>query len=273
MAKGSAWRWVVAAGLALAAPALWAQALTVPGTGACEVLLRKLAAAFMAAHPGMELQVPPSIGSTGGVRAVLQGQAVLARVARPLRPAESEAGLRQHVFARDAVAVVVGERATVRELSSATLADILAGRVSRWSALGGPDAPIRLLTRETTETSTQILTRAFPVLAGVAVTPQAKLAIHDHDMLELLDRYALALGWITASSLDGGRARLGLVAIDGVAPSAENVAAGRYPATVDYALVYRDGELNPAARAFLAFLASAEGQRALTQAGVVPLGR
>lgn len=273
MARRLAIRWLALVAVAFFAPAVWAQALTVPGTGACEVLLRKLAARFMALRPDIALEVPSSIGSTGGIRAVLDGEAVLARVARPLRPSESEAGLRHQPFARDAVAVAVGERVAVRALSSAALADIIAGRITRWSALGGADAPVRLVAREATETSTRILASAFPALAGVAVTPQAKLAIHDHDMLELLDRYGHALGWITASSRDGARTRLALVDIDGVAPNAANVAAGRYPAAVEYALVYREGALAPAARAFLEFLGSAAGQRAMVEAGVVPLGR
>ena len=141
--------------LGLAASVMQAAAaeLVIPGSGDCEFILNRLAAEFEKAHPGRRVQVPPSTGSTGGVKAVLQNEAVLARVARALKPEESQAGLKHVVFARDAVVFAVGEKVTVKSLNAAQLADLFGGRVSNWREVGGEPGPVRLVVREEGETS------------------------------------------------------------------------------------------------------------------------
>ena len=82
-----------------------ADILKIPGTGACEVLLRNVAKAFNARYPQNRVEVPPSIGTVGAMRLITSDQAVLVRVAReylrednrtvvtlkPVSPQESEA--------------------------------------------------------------------------------------------------------------------------------------------------------------------------------------
>ena len=65
-------------------PGLAAETLVIPGTGSCEAILQELAGAFNAAHPGLEVSIPPSVGSQGGWRALSSDQCVLARIVVPL---------------------------------------------------------------------------------------------------------------------------------------------------------------------------------------------
>jgi phosphate transport system substrate-binding protein len=60
-----------------------------------------------------------------------------------------------------------------------------------------------------------------------------------------------------------------VLSVDGVAPSPENLQSGAYPFTVNYYAVYRRGDTNT--EAFVNWLVSAEGQRAVQQAGYIPL--
>ena len=54
-----------------------ADVLEIPGTGACEVLLRAVADAFNREHTEHRVIVPPSIGTVGGMRLITGDQAVL----------------------------------------------------------------------------------------------------------------------------------------------------------------------------------------------------
>jgi phosphate transport system substrate-binding protein len=67
--------------------------LSVVGTGDGIDLLRALGAAYTADHPDINVIVPPSIGSGGGIAAVGSDKEVLARIARPLSDTEKQAGL------------------------------------------------------------------------------------------------------------------------------------------------------------------------------------
>lgn len=246
-----------------------AETLIIPGSGANEVLLKQLAEDFQHQYPSDQVQVPPSIGSSGGIKAVMNDETILARVGRPLREAEAKAGLKQWIFARDAIAFAVGEAVTVRSLSSSQLADIYSGRIDNWRTLGGADAPIRLLVREATETSAEILRRAFPALQKLDSLQQAKLVNHDYEMIELLDKYKTALGWMTASSLPSARTGIHLLAIDGASPTRPDMASGKYPALLEFSLVFKEERLNEIARRFIAYIASPAGQQILKENGVV----
>ena len=56
--------------------------LVIPGTGACQDLLRQLATAFNATGPGFKVVIPDTTGSNGGIRSVQNKEAALGRVAR-----------------------------------------------------------------------------------------------------------------------------------------------------------------------------------------------
>ena len=60
-----------------------------------------------------------------------------------------------------------------------------------------------------------------------------------------------------------------VLAVDGVTPAEENLQSGAYPFTVNYYAVYRKGDANTAA--FVDWLVGEEGQKAVRQAGYVPL--
>ena len=60
-----------------------------------------------------------------------------------------------------------------------------------------------------------------------------------------------------------------VLAIDGVSPTAEHLQSGAYPFTVNYYAVYRKGDANT--EAFVNWLVGEEGQKAVAQAGYVPL--
>src|SRR3989442_14230225 len=80
----------VAAGIILAAlsvcppqaRAAELEAVTLPGTGDSQDLLRALAQSYAAQYPGRQVTVPNSIGSDGGVRGVGTGGSPIGRVPR-----------------------------------------------------------------------------------------------------------------------------------------------------------------------------------------------
>jgi phosphate transport system substrate-binding protein len=117
----------------------YAEQLIIPGTGACEILLKELAKEFNAEHPEHEVVIPPSVGSTGGIRQVWEGEAELGRVARDFKKHELNYSLKRLVFARDMVVFVVGSKVGVTNLSAQQLADVFSGKIENWKQVGGND--------------------------------------------------------------------------------------------------------------------------------------
>jgi phosphate transport system substrate-binding protein len=249
-----------------------ADILVIPGTGACEALLRDLAIVLNARQgQGQEVQVPPSVGSSGARRMVADGESQLGRIARPLGGKASEDGLQYLPFARDAVVFAVGAKVTVRGLSSDQLKAIFQGKISHWQAVGGPPGPIRLLLRQPGDVLLDAVWRYWAPWQA-AFSPQAKVVHHDAEMVALLQKYKYSLGMVSSSSINGLEAALRPVALDNIVPSPANVAAGKYKLQVEYGLIYKDN-LNDLARDFIAFLFSKDGKAIMKHHGVIPLER
>src|SRR3972149_9421811 len=82
------------AGWLLAATAVQAQQLRRGGTGSALGLLQQVGAEFTNAAE-IKIDIVPSLGSTGAIRALADGKLDLAVSARPLKSAEAAAGLAQ----------------------------------------------------------------------------------------------------------------------------------------------------------------------------------
>jgi phosphate transport system substrate-binding protein len=254
-----------AAGLAL----LWAglataATYTIPGAGPPELGLRALAAEFMRQRPGTAIEVPPSVGIAGGLRALQSGEAVVARLARRLTEEELRSGgLQQVVYGADAVVFVTGRDVPVTNLTDAQALALFSGATDDWETLGGPPAPVLVFYREPSEIAHQAIRRHLPAFGQLKFTASAKLANSDTEMREGLARYRTALGWMTLSTSDVRDDRIRALSFNGIAASADTVASGRYPMKVEHVLAWRESQLNEDMRRFLAFVTSAEGAQVL----------
>ncbi|MHC1712444.1 MAG: substrate-binding domain-containing protein [Solidesulfovibrio sp.] len=168
------WRWsltawaamlalIVCLGLPPRAMAGEQTVLIISGTGDSEALLRAVAARFIEDNPDVLVEIPDSIGTSGGIKAVLAGKAALARTARPLREEEKALGLQELVFATAPVVFAVHPSVTgVAGLTAAQALDIFSGKTKNWSELGGAPGPISRVIREMPETSRAVLNAAIP---------------------------------------------------------------------------------------------------------------
>ena len=96
----------VALGLVAFSPAASADGLRIGGTGVALGGMSLLAEAFEAAHPDTEIEVLPSLGSSGGVKALLAGAIDLSVSSRALKDAETEKGAIARLYATTPLAVV-----------------------------------------------------------------------------------------------------------------------------------------------------------------------
>lgn len=250
-----------------------AATLTIPGTGACEAVLRSVATAYERTHPLAKVVIPPSVHSGGGIRQVLSGDAVLARVSRPLTPEEAGGKLVCRVFARDAVVFAVGYGVRARNFTIRQIADIFSGKTERWDDLDAGKGTIRVLLREEGDASLKAIKARYPEMRDLRFTNQGKILYHDGEMVDMLQKYRNSIGFATMSSLGAASAAVAPISINGIAPTKESISAGRYPVLIEFALVYREGALPPEAREFVEFLYSRPGRTVLSEHGLSPIER
>jgi phosphate transport system substrate-binding protein len=257
----------IAFGLALAlamtsGPAR-ADDLQIVGTGDGIDLLRALSGDFMQ-EKSDRVEVPPSIGSGGGIAAVGAGKAVLGRVARKLTAPELASGLSYVPVARLPSAFFMHPGTGVTALTSDQLADVYAGRVMKWSELGGADLPIKVVRREDSDSTLTVLRVMMPGWKDLQITEKSKTSTTTQDAIETVRDVAGAIGFGPYSmTLEPAVAVLKINGHHPLEPA--------YPSSVELALIYKDATITPAARAFVDYVKSAKARTVMARSGGVPI--
>ncbi|ASC70455.1 phosphate-binding domain protein [Halomicronema hongdechloris C2206] len=126
--------------------------LTIDGSVTLVALVKQFQLAYTQVNPNIPTTygVPAGQpnGSNAGLQHLLNDEVVMAFSSRPLTAEERQAGLQAIPFARDALAVVVGQTNPFNDsLTLSQLQQIFQGQLTNWSELGGPNAPIRVINR------------------------------------------------------------------------------------------------------------------------------
>lgn len=196
----------------------------IAGSGSNIPLVRAIVAAFRQRHPEAQVIVDDSVGSSGGVRAVLDGVVHLGVISRPLKGSERRLGIQAvpHV----AVPVVLGAHPDVVDdsLSSDALASLIRGGDARWS--DGTHAV--LLEREEGDSSYRILYAKNPKFRDAQEARKGRathwrVLLHDTEMTAAL---AHTPGGV-------GLADLGVIRLTPVGPRVVRI-DGLDPAAPDY---------------------------------------
>ncbi|HYH39168.1 MAG TPA: substrate-binding domain-containing protein [Azospirillum sp.] len=268
-------RWVAVlllAGAVLAGPgAARAESLTMGGSGWSLGIMRELAAAYTRRHPEVSITIPASVGSAGGVRAVLAGTFDAAFSGRPLSAAErAEGAVATPVFRTPFVLAVSTAVAGRLSLTREEVVKAFDLAIPAW-----PDGtPLRVVFRPASESANDVLIAAFPGIAPVLDQGRKRRGAivlqTDQDVMKQGEQVP---GTLIPNALVGilaERRALKPVAIDGVVPSAETLADGRYPMEVALRIVLGP-KSGATVRDFIGFVRSAEGREIMLRYGALPV--
>ena len=248
--------------------------LRIGGTGAALGVMSRLAAAFAEQEPGVAVEVLPSLGSSGGIRALGEGAIDIAVSARPLKPEEAAAGLRSAPLSRTPFVMVSSRAPASGETGSGFAAGALAGFYAAPAATWPDGTPLRVILRPRSDSDSAFLERHFPgmaeALAAARSRPGVPVAQTDQENFVLAGDIEGSLTTATLTQVVTENPQLTPIPIDGVAPTLENLENGGYPYFKDMIIAHR-ADSRPAALGFLAFIASPQGRRILRDAGNLPL--
>lgn len=243
--------------------------LALAGSGSNLPITRALVSALPDAEGALPV-VHPSIGSGGGIRALLDGVVDVALVSRPLKERERALGLVSVPYARVPVVVAVHSDVPDLDVTTPQLVAIYAGHRGTWS----DGSRITVLQRERGDSSHRAVSNA---IAGFAETNEGayrdgrwRVLYHDDVMTDSLDSTPGAVGLFGQGRVPSSRSIRALT-VDGVPPTVESLARQRYPFTKDLAFVTLGQPTGTAAK-FIDFVQSQDGRAVIETAGALPLG-
>ena len=244
--------------------------LRIRGSDTMLPLLVLWADGFMAAHPGVVVEIEG--GGTGtGIRALIRGNVDLASASRPLRAEEARGLLERQgslgyavLTARDALSVYVHPSNPVHDLSLAQVRAIFTGEIHNWKEVGGHDARIQILGRNPASGTHGFF--AEHVLQGEEYTRQARVRPTTAGIVKTVQEDPAAIGYGGIGYAKEVRA----CHLEGVAPTAENVRRGKYPVS-RYLYLYTAQPPAGLVQVFIDWVLGPEGQGLVPEAGYVAL--
>jgi len=230
--------------------------ITIEGSTSMVTLNQNLKMSFETQFPGTIVTTQAN-GSTKGIEALLNRQADLAAISRPLSPAEVSQGLRAVPIAQDQIAIVIGVNNPLSQtLSPEQVKGIFQGKITNWSEVGGVNKPIRVINRPAISGTHNGFKELVLGGENFGTTPNITTLNQDATTPLLRSLQDDGIGYATATQVLN-QSTVRVVAINGLTPAAQ-----QYPYTRTLYYAYRD-PASPAAAALLGYVLSPSGQQAL----------
>jgi len=152
-------------------------------------------------------------------------------------------------IALDIKVVVVHPSNPIQSITLNQLRRVQGGEITTWAPLGGGDHPIAVVYRNHCPQRPESVLEA--AVANRRYGPQGIRVFTSQDLVDGVARYRNSIGVV--SRLFAGRANVKTIRVDGIEPTPEAAAAGRYPLTGPLFLVVAT-PVGEEAAAFLRFL-------------------
>lgn len=223
---------------------------------------------FSALNPDVAFEYNAT-GSSDGVKGANEGTYMLGTASREIKEDEKAWKLTEKVFAYDGIAVVVHpSNEAFSDITTEQIAQIFKGEITNWSELGGADAPIVVVSREDGSGTRG----AFEELLGFedALTQEATIAEGNGNVQSTVAGNENAIGYVSFTYIDE---TVKALKVEGVAPTTEDVLNETYPISRPFVMIYHEDNLSDAAKAYIDFLMSADGQKIVEDEGGIPLAK
>lgn len=241
--------------------------LDIAGGTAHIPVMKKAAQNIMSANPDIRITVAGG-GSGVGVKQVGEGLVGIGNTGRPLKEGEiKEYGLKTFPFAIDGVALAINPANPVKELSTAQVADIYAGKIKDWKEVGGEPGAINVYGREDGSGTRETFTDK--VLGKATLAPSVNVVSSNGAMKTAVAQDRRAIGYVGIGHLE--KSIKGLV-VDGMVPSQENAANGSYK-IVRELYMNTKGEPSGLTAAFIDYIYSKDGAEIVSESGYIPIAR
>jgi len=232
--------------------------ITIEGSTSAAVLFEVLAEAFMEKNPEIKVEIMAN-GTNAAIKAVRNYNADFGMVSRHLKANEKTPGMKEIIIAWDVLAVVVNPENRIGNLQRDQISAIYSGRITNWSAVGGSDMPIHVISREEGSGTYQ----AFRSLAGIEkVTRSAQVTDGNGSMLEGVAGKINSIGYVSMGFINN---RVKVISIDGIYPIKENILNNLYTLKRPFSLIYYEQREKNGTDEFIEFLHSDEARSIISK--------
>ena len=241
------------------------KSVSTDGSTSMEKVIGALGEAFKNQNDGVNFTYNPT-GSSAGITAVEEGRCDIGLASRNLKDEEKAKGLKETVLALDGIALVVNPANPVSDLTLETIAKIYTGEITNWKDVGGDDAQIVLIGRESGSGTRD----GFESITGTKDACQYRQELTSTgDVITAVAGNPAAIGYASLASV---KDTVKALKVNGVTPSEATILDGTYTVQRSFVMVTKEGQaLSETAQKFFDYALSAEAADIIRGAGAVPI--
>lgn len=256
--------------IAASGPAFAKETVTISGSTTVLPVMQKISEHIMKKDPSLAIELSGG-GSGNGIKALNDGLTQVAMSSRKIKDSEVKAAASKNVspyeiaVAIDAIVPIVNPKNGVADISLDNLRKVFKGEIKNWKELGGSDAPIVLISRDTSSGTFE--TWESLVMKKERISPRALLQNSNGTVVQGVAKNPNAIGYIGLGYVVPS---IKAVNIGGVHASSQTAANKSWPLSRELFL-YTNGVPAQAVKKITDYCLSEEGQNLAKEAGFVPL--
>lgn len=218
-------------------------------------------------------------GSGTGFVALQEGRVALAASSRPIKASEAESlaalgnftsPAAEQIIAIDGLAVILHPQNPLNALTTGQLAQVFAGEVQTWEALGGRGGPIHLYARDDNSGTYDTFKELVLLSHGKSLAASSQRFESSEQLSDAVSQDPQGIGFIGLPYIRQAKA---LAIADGesqpMLPSTALIATEDYPLSRRLLFYNAPNEPNPWAQALVKFAHSSQGQTLVADNGFI----
>lgn len=245
--------------------------ITISGSDTLVNLAQAWAEEFGTENPGVMISVKGG-GSGNGIAALINKTVDFADASREIKEEEITQAQANGVepvttvVAKDGVVIIVNSSNAVADITKENLGKVYRGEITNWKDLGGADAPIVLLSRDSSSGT-------YGFMQDEVVGSDGKFAKSTRNLqstqaiVDEVSKNANSIGYI---GLGYENASIKPITVDGVESNVDTVLDGSYPLSRSLNMI-SNGDPAGVDKSYIDWILSPAGQKIVADQGFVPL--
>ncbi len=228
-------------------------------------------------------------GSTKGVQGAGEGLVEIGTASRDIYPEEKKKyrDIIAHTIAYDGIAIIVNAKNTIDGITSKQIIDLYTGKIKNWKDLGGPDMPVRLVSKDFGRSTLDLFIEHFKLevtkkdnlmyykIKGESeYSPVGAIVVgQNSEAIVEVSKEPGAIGYVSIGAAERAERKLGKIKrikIDGIESTRENVKNKTYPIIRPLNLITK-GRPSGDVERFIEFLLSPQGQNIVKNLDYIPI--
>ncbi len=245
--------------------------IVIKGSTTVLPIAQKVSEVYMKQNPDVKISISGG-GSGNGMKALIDGSTDIADSSRFIKPKEVKLAVEKGTYpvpfavAYDCIVPVVHPSNSIVNITMAQLKDIYMGKVKNWKAIGGPDRPVVVISRDTSSGTYEVWHKK--VMKKERVFPGALLQASNGAVSQAVAKNKNAIGYIGLGYVN---ADVKALSVNRIVGSEATTLNGSYPISRPL-FMFTPGWPKGDVANFINFVINPEkGQKYVKEAGYVPL--